>query len=145
MRLLAFTDFGLRALMRLAAEPPGRPPLGTEALAREFGISRHHLQKVVQALVEAGVVRTLRGAKGGVTLAAPPETIRLGAVVRRLERGQALVECFRADGGGACVLTPCCRLKGMLAGAREAFFRELDRHSLADCALGAVPPPSRAA
>jgi Rrf2 family nitric oxide-sensitive transcriptional repressor len=136
MRLLAFTDFGLRALMRLAAEPERH--LSTEALARELGISRNHLQKVVQALAESGFVRTLRGVKGGVMLAAPPETIRLGAVVRRLERGQPLVECFRDDGGG-CALTPCCRLKGMLATAREAFLDSLDRHTLADCAVAAVP------
>jgi Rrf2 family transcriptional regulator, nitric oxide-sensitive transcriptional repressor len=140
MRLLAFTDFGLRALMRLAADYPGPPGrhLSTEALAGELAISRNHLVKVMQALAEAGFVRTLRGPKGGVALAVPPGEIRLGAVVRRLERDQALVECFRAD-GGQCNLLPCCRLKGALAEAREAFFASLDRLTLADCAIPAVP------
>lgn len=134
MRLLAATDFALRALMRLAAEPERR--LSTEVLARELGLSRNHLHKLVQALASEGLVATRRGAQGGVTLALPPERIAIGTVVRRLEAGHALVECFRPDGGG-CVLTPRCRLKAALAGAEHAFYRALDTVSLADCVLPA--------
>jgi Rrf2 family nitric oxide-sensitive transcriptional repressor len=72
-------------------------------------------------------------------LARPADQISLGAVVRRLEARHAIVECFRAD-GGACVLTPRCRLKGRLAAAAEAFLGELDRTSLAECAYH---PPRR--
>jgi Rrf2 family transcriptional regulator, nitric oxide-sensitive transcriptional repressor len=53
-------------------------------------------------------------------------------VVRWLERDQALVECFRPD-GGTCCMTAICRLKGVLARARETFLRELDSTTLADC------------
>jgi len=133
MRLTSFTDFGLRALMRLAAEP-GRV-FTTEEIAGELKISRNHLTKVIQALAGAGILSTHRGAGGGFRLAQPPENIRLGEVVRLLESRQALVECFRAD-GGTCVLTPGCRLKGRLAAAREAFLDELDRTTLAECAWG---------
>ena len=68
-------------------------------------------------------------------------------IVRALEQGQALVECFRDDGGD-CVLTPRCRLKQRLATAREAFMRELDKTTLAECAYPASPkrsPTPRAA
>lgn len=73
-----------------------------------------------------------------------PENIRLGEIVRVLEERHALVECFRAD-GGHCRLTPNCRLKGMLAAARFAFYRELDKSTLADCAYPAsnMEPPTR--
>lgn len=141
MRLTAFTDFGLRALMRLAAEPPGTA-LTTEALARELAISRDHLVKVVQALAEAGILRTRRGAGGGVALARPAGEIRLGEVVRRLERGQALVACFHPDADRAaagCTLLPRCRLRGALAEAEAAFLAALDRRTLAECAI----PPGR--
>ena len=137
MRLTAFTDFGLRALMRLAGEP--ERSFSTGEIAAEFGISRHHLTKVVGDLAEAGFVTTQRGAGGGLRLARPAQAISLGEVVRALEGRHALVECFRDD-GGACVLTPRCRLKGKLASAREAFLRELDQTMLADCAY---PPPAK--
>ncbi len=139
MRLLASTDFALRALMRLAAEPERR--LTTETLAREIGVPRNHLHKVVQALAEAGLVRTVRGAGGGVSLARDPVAITLGSVVRRLERGQPLVECFRAD-GGVCPIQPACRLAGVLAEARDAFLRRLDVTRLADFAVSAGSAPA---
>jgi Rrf2 family nitric oxide-sensitive transcriptional repressor len=140
MRLTSFTDFGLRALMRLAGEPGRR--FTTEEIAAEFAVSRNHLTKVVGELAEAGFLATHRGAGGGFTLARPAASITLGEIVRRLERQQALVECFRTD-GGACVLTPRCRLKSRLAAAREAFLKELDRTALADCAYH--PPAERRA
>lgn len=135
MRLTAFTDFGLRALMRLAGEP-GRV-FTTDEIAREFAISRNHLIKVVHDLAAAGLVTTQRGKSGGFKLARAPETIRLGEVVRHLEARHAMVECFRSD-GGACMLTPRCRLKGRLAQAERAFLDELDKSTLADCAY--LPP-----
>lgn len=128
---MAFTDFGLRALMRLAGEPSRS--FSTHEIAEEFGISRHHLTKVVRDLADGGFVTTQRGAGGGFRLARPPQAITLGEVVRTLEQRQALVECFRED-GGACVLTPRCRLKPRLAAAREAFLKELDTTTLAECA-----------
>lgn len=139
MRLTAFTDFGLRALMRLAGEPTRS--FSTHDIATEFDISRNHLTKVIRDLAESGFVTTQRGAGGGFRLARPPQAITLGEVVRTLERRHAVAECFRQD-GGACVLTPRCRLKARLAAAREAFLRELDATTLAECAY---PGPAPAA
>lgn len=131
MRLTSFTDFALRALMRLAGEPARS--FATNEIAAEFGISRNHLAKVVRDLADGGFISTQRGAGGGFSLARPPQTITLGEVVRALEARHALVECFRDDGGN-CVLTPRCRLKARLAAAREAFMREPDTTTLAECA-----------
>ena len=116
MRLTSFTDFALRALMRLASEPTRS--FATNEIAAEFGISRNHLAKVVRDLADGGFISTQRGAGGGFSLARPPQTITLGEVVRALEARHALVECFRDD-GGSCVLTPRCRLKARLAAARK--------------------------
>lgn len=135
MRLTSFTDYGLRALMRLASAP--ERDFSTAELAEEFGVSRHHLAKIMTVLAQAGVVVTRRGGGGGASLAQPATDIRLGEIVRLLERGQSLVECFSES--GACPLLPQCRLKGFLAGAEQAFLAALDGHSLADCAL---PAPS---
>ncbi len=136
MRLLASTDFALRVLLRLGTDPAVKR--STETLAGEIGVPRNHVHKLVQALAAAGLVRTLRGAGGGVSLAVAPEGISIGGVVRHLEAGQALVECFRED-GGACRLMPGCRLRAALARARDAFLASLDAVTLADC-LGDAPP-----
>jgi Rrf2 family nitric oxide-sensitive transcriptional repressor len=131
MRLTSFTDYGMRALMRLAGEPDRL--FTTQEIAREFGISRNHLMKVVHKLALAGVVATQKGASGGFRLAKPAGEFTLGELIRRLEFDQALVECFQLD-GGACVLTSRCHFRGRLRAARDAFLRELDQSTLADCA-----------
>jgi Rrf2 family transcriptional regulator, nitric oxide-sensitive transcriptional repressor len=139
MRLTAFTDYALRALMRLAGEP--ERTFTTDEIAREFDISRNHLTKVVRELAEGGFIATQRGAGGGFRLARPAEKITIGEVVKLLEARHAIVECFRSDCGG-CVLTPSCRLKSKIANAARAFISELDRTTLAECAYTA-PAPAR--
>jgi Rrf2 family nitric oxide-sensitive transcriptional repressor len=138
MRLAAFTDYGLRVLMRLAdkSDEPDEPdePMTTSDIARQFRIPYNHLAKVVQDLARGNFVLTQRGASGGIRLARPAETITLGEVVRFLEQRYALTECFRAD-GGACLLTPRCRLKSRLAAGHEAFLAELNKTSIAACAF----------
>ncbi len=132
MRLLASTDFALRVLMRLGQQEPGEH-VNVETLAQQLGgLSRNHLHKIVQDLAGLGVLRTVRGAGGGVMLAVPLAEIRLGALIRTLEANQALVECFRAD-GGCCVLEPACELRVLLRQARESFYQTLEGRTLADC------------
>ncbi len=144
MRLTAFTDYGLRALMRLAGEPDRS--FSTSEIATEFRISRNHLTKVVRELAENGFITTQRGAGGGFRLARPAQAIRLGEVVRALEKRHALVECFQGN-GGFCTLSPRCRFKARLAAASEAFLTELDATTLAECAYTAGPraKPARSA
>ena len=136
MRLTSFTDFGLRALMRLASAPDRA--FSTAVLAEEFELSRNHLTKIIAALAQAGIVTTKRGGGGGAMLARPPTEISLGHIVRILEDGQPLVECFAAS-GGACTITGCCKLKGRLSSAAAAFLAELDRSTLGDVALPPLP------
>ncbi len=135
MRLTSFTDYGLRALMRMAGDP-GRG-FSTTELAAELGLSRHHLTKIMQALARAGYVATRRGGGGGAMLARPPDDIRLGDLVRALEQGQALVDCFSAGGGG-CTLGGDCRLKHRLRAAEAAFLADLNRSTLAQIATRAA-------
>jgi Rrf2 family nitric oxide-sensitive transcriptional repressor len=131
MRLTSFTDYGLRMLMRMAAQP--EQAMSTAEMAAAFGVPRSHLAKIMQRLARGGFVATRRGGGGGAVLARPPGEIRLGVIVRFLEQGQPLVECLGA--GGRCVLDDRCRLKGRLQRAEAAFLAELDGATLADIAL----------
>ncbi len=132
MRLTSFTDYGLRMLMRMAGTPG--QGISTAEMAQEFGLSRHHLTKIVQKLAQAGYVATRRGSGGGAMLARPADEIRLGAIIRLLEEGQPLVECFGPDGGD-CTIDGRCRLKARLRAAEASFLADLDRSTLADIAL----------
>ena len=136
MRLASFTDYGLRMLMRMASAPDRA--FSTAELADEFGLSRHHLTKIMQRLGHGGIVATRRGGGGGATLARGLQEITVGDIVRLLEEGQPLVECFTAKGGD-CTINGCCRLKARLRRAEAAFLSDLDRSTLADIALPEAP------
>lgn len=132
MRLTSFTDYGLRMLMRMASAPDRA--FSTAELAEEFGLSRNHLIKIMQQLARGGIVETRRGGSGGAILRRDPADIRLGDVVRLLEQGQALVECFQHEGSG-CTIDGCCRLKARLRRSETAFIDDLNASTLADIAL----------
>jgi Rrf2 family nitric oxide-sensitive transcriptional repressor len=129
MQLNSFTDYALRVLVYAAARPDRR--CLTADVANAFGISRHHVVKVVNELQHLGYVETTRGRTGGFTLAQPAERIRVGEVVRRTESAMPLVECFDGD-TNTCPLARACGLKGVLAEAFNAFLTTLDRYSIAD-------------
>ena len=131
MRLTQHTDHALRVLMylganegRLATTGEGRLATTGEVAAR-YGISHHHLTKVVNRLGHAGFVETVRGRSGGIRLARAPAEIMVGDVVRRTEPAFDVAGC---PGGraGACPLAPDCVLKGALCGAAARFLEALD-------------------
>ena len=131
MRLTSFTDYSLRVLIFLAAEPGRR---GTIAeIAQAFDISENHLMKVVHLLGREGLLLNVRGKGGGLQLAQPPRSINVGEVVRITEGRPLPAECFDAD-RNACVITPVCRLRGVLSDAVKAFYAVLDRYTLEDLA-----------
>ncbi len=128
MRLSLHTDYSLRILMVLARETEGL--VSVRALAEGFGISNNHLAKVAQDLVREGWVQSFRGRNGGLSLAVDPATICIGKVIRRSEARSALVECLGPE--NQCVIAKNCQLKDALRGAEKAFYRHLDKISLAD-------------
>ncbi|MGO4558215.1 Rrf2 family transcriptional regulator [Mesorhizobium sp. 2RAF21] len=131
MRLTDFSDYSLRVLMYAAARDGQL--ITIEETAQVYGISRAHLMKVANQLTRAGFLRAVRGRSGGLALAKTPGQIRLGDVLRVTEPDFALVECFRSD--NSCLITPRCRLRGMLKEALAAFAGTLDRYTLADLLL----------
>jgi Rrf2 family transcriptional regulator, nitric oxide-sensitive transcriptional repressor len=130
MRLTLHTDLALRVLIYLALIDPDRATI--QQIAEAYGISRNHLMKVVHQLATLGYVRSIRGAGGGIELARPPDSIRIGRLIGQVETDFNLVECFRPD--NRCVISPICRLPGMLDQALQQFHETLDRHTLADLA-----------
>src|SRR5579872_3631199 len=107
MRLTAFTDYTLRALIYLALRPDRLVTIADIATA--YDISANHLMKVVHQLAQTGDIETVRGQRGGVRLARPPEAINLGSVVRRTEPDLELVACFGE--AQRCVIQEGCVLQ----------------------------------
>lgn len=127
MYLTQHTDYGLRVLIYTAINDDSLVNIST--IADTYGISKSHLMKVVTALVKGGFLTSVRGKGGGLKLAVGAEQINIGSVVRHLEPMQ-IVECMGSNND--CLITPSCRLTGILSGAIKSFFNHLDGFTLAD-------------
>lgn len=128
MRLTQLTDFAMRMLIHLAQHPDRLCTIAE--VAERYQVSEAHLMKITHQLGREGWVTTVRGKGGGMTLALPPDQIRLGEVVRSMESDFAMVECFST--GSSCMLTGACKLTGVMQGALQSFMDHLDAHTLAD-------------
>ncbi len=135
MRFTRYTDYALRVLMYLGRK--GEELSTIKEIASRYGISENHLMKVVHQLGRHGYITTIRGRQGGMRLAAAPENINIGEVVRATEDDLNIVECF--DGTrNDCPITGVCGLTSMIGEALQAFLAVLDQKSLADV-LGKSP------
>ena len=127
MQLTQFSDYAMRTALYLGVRGDRSATVGE--ISRAFGISRHHLVRVVQTLTELGVVASRRGRGGGMRLVMEPSAINVGWLIRRTEPHFDMVECFRPE-TNTCPIAPICGLKGALLRAREAFFAVLDEYTL---------------
>ena len=144
MRLRTFTDYSLRVLLYVARAPEGRATIAE--IARAYGISEHHLVKVVHFLGQHGFLANTRGRRGGLRLGKPANEINVATLVRLTEAGDLPAECFDR-GHNTCVLAGGCELQRALREALAEFYRTLGRYTLADLHVqsGKLQPLFRAA
>lgn len=87
--------YGLRLVLDLAKEGAERPVPLKEIAARQ-NISEKYLEQIIMPLGRAGVVKSVRGVKGGYVLSRPATEITAGDVLRAAEGSIAPVECCSA-------------------------------------------------
>jgi len=123
-------NLAIHALTYLASRPDSSPvPTGT--VARELGVSEAHLTKVFQRLKKEGLVRSIRGPKGGIALRKEPGAVRLMEIYQAIDG---------TPGQGTCLLNrrECpfagCVFGDMLAGIRDQVADQLSQTTLADLA-----------
>ena len=114
MRLALYTDYALRTLIYLAANP-GRARVAD--VASFYDISKDHVAKAVRQLVRLQYVRSIRGVGGGVELGRPADSISVGEVIIAFEGRLQFLQCVSSD--GVCVIQPNCRLRHVLAEAER--------------------------
>jgi Rrf2 family transcriptional regulator, cysteine metabolism repressor len=85
--------YGIRALLELAIEYD-KGPLQIKTIAEREKISNKYLEQLIAMLKTAGLVRSIRGPKGGYVLAKPPEEIKLSDIFVIMEGPIAAFDCL---------------------------------------------------
>lgn len=128
-------DYAIRAMLDLASRPPEERTV-TQGIAGRQKIPPAFLSKVLAQLTQAGLVRTYRGATGGVGLARSPEEISLLAVVEAMEGPIILTEC--TDPYSSCPFQDSCPARPIWQEAKESLQRRLGGVSVAELVDGGV-------
>jgi Rrf2 family protein len=92
MKLSTKSRYGLRAVVDLALHYR-YGPMAVATISKKEGISTHYLEQILNKLKKANIVKSLRGPKGGYTLAKNPNNITVAEVVGILEGGISPVSC----------------------------------------------------
>ena len=93
MKLSSRSRYGLRAILELAIAY-GNGPLQIKEIAKKEDISNKYLEQLVAMLKSKGLVRSIRGPKGGYVLTKNPNEIKLSDVFLSLEGPIDTTDCF---------------------------------------------------
>ncbi|MGZ3199891.1 MAG: SUF system Fe-S cluster assembly regulator [Croceibacterium sp.] len=109
MRLSSMADYAV-VTMSAAARHCGGARVSAGELAEETGLPLPTVHKVVALLGKAGLLRSVRGAGGGLQLARPAAAITLADIVEAVEGPIALTACVE-HGKHDCALEGACTVQ----------------------------------
>jgi Rrf2 family protein len=103
-------EYGLRAMIFLASQPPERT-VSFKEIARRMEVPQDFLAKILKTLVERGLARSTRGAHGGYQLSRPSREISFLDVIEAVE-GPVVVNVCQ-DSHDACKVSRSCTMYGV--------------------------------
>jgi len=129
MKLSTRGRYGTRVLLDLALLD-GEGPVPLKDIAQRQQISLLYLEHLIAPLVAAGMIRSMRGARGGIWLAKLPQEIKLSKVVELLEGSIAPVDCVNDP--KACPRSDSCVTRDIWVELKEAMDGVLKSKTLHD-------------
>jgi Rrf2 family protein len=113
MKLSTKGRYGLRAVIDIALND-GMNAVSISSIAQRQSLSESYLEQLMRKLRNAGIIRSVRGASGGYTLAKPPDKISVGDILRALEGDLEPVNCPAISReSGLCASQDCCVTKNV--------------------------------
>ena len=129
MQISRRVDYGLRAVIYLSAQDPDRCCSIAE-IAKQQGVPRKFLEKIIQDLIRGGLIRSKRGACGGYTLARPPGAISFYDVIEAIEGPIAVNICM--DQHVTCDQLPRCTMVNVWTEVQRKVTEVFTKTTLAD-------------
>lgn len=134
MKLSKRGEYGMRALIALAASEDQGGVMQIREIAQREGIPVKFLEQILLALKNGGLVQSRMGSGGGYYLGKPADQITLGQVIRILDGPLAPVRCVSqmAYEKCGCPDEESCGLRLVMLDVRNAISNILDNTTLAD-------------
>lgn len=135
MKLSSRGHYGLQAMVYLAKAGLYKP-IPLKRIANDEEIPEQFLEQIFVDLRKAGLIKSVRGPKGGYLLADNPDKISAGDVVRILEGSTNIIDCIEDDNGNCCDKTDDCTTKLVWDKVRQSMSSVLDKMYLSELAAG---------
>ena len=129
MKLSTRSRYGSRLLLDMA-QHYNQGPIQLGEIAKRQNISVKYLEQIIIPLKKAHFIESVRGPKGGHTLAKPPQEITVAEIVALLEEGVGLVEC--TEHADICGRADTCPTRLIWREASRAMLHTLKSITLAD-------------
>lgn len=130
IRIGRLTDYGIVLMTHVAGN------LDTDHSASEIAADTRlplpTVSKLLRRLARGGLLVSHRGAKGGYSLARPPQEVSVAAIISAIEGPVALTLCTTIEHSGDCAFEPRCPVRGHWQKINRAVRSALEDVTLAD-------------
>jgi len=123
-------NLAIHAAAHLASHPD-EVPISTVRVAQALDVSEAHLSKVFQRLTRAGLLKSIRGPRGGFSLARKPESVSLLEIFEAIDGALSKAHCLL--GHSDCDRSQCV-FGGIVADVRSQVVQHFTNTTLADLA-----------
>jgi Rrf2 family protein len=129
MQISRRVDYGLRAVIYLSGQDPEKCCSITE-IAKQQGVPRKFLEKIIQDLIRKGLIKSRRGSCGGYMLARSPDAISFYDVIEAIEGPVAVNACLDQHLG--CDQLPRCTMVGVWSEVQRRVIEVFTSTKIAD-------------
>ena len=127
MKISAKGRYALLAVLQLSTEHgKGERAVQIQIIADKQHIPARYLVQILLQLNRAGIVNSVRGAKGGYVLARRPAKISVGDVIRAIDGPIEPAQCFSGETPERCAFTHPCPFKKIWAEVTASVSHVLD-------------------
>lgn len=132
-------EYALRAMIYLASVDPSAV-VPFKEIGERMQVPKDFLAKILKTLSDRGLVRSVRGAHGGYTLARPAREVSFLEVIEAVEGQIALNLCLEDQAGDPCGLRESCTMWSVWKEGQDRMLDVYRRATIADLAMSQRPP-----
>lgn len=128
MKLSTKGRYGLQAMVDIGVHAKDKH-ISLKSIAERLDVSENYLEQLIALLKKNKLLKSVRGAQGGYTLAKPAEHITIGEILRTLEGSLAPTDCT-CEGGKRCARNTTCVTRPVWEKIRDGINEVVDSISL---------------
>ncbi len=133
MKITFKSDYALKILLELSLGEKGQL-IQMKEIARRQDIPKKFLEQIVLILKGANYINTVRGPRGGISLARDPEKITIGEIIRLIEGTTSPIGCVNETGRETCDFENRCAFRELFLEVNHRINDVVDKTTFADMA-----------